>query len=360
MLAMDRTGANRLQQLLIGTAAFVVIVAGMRVAAPLLVLFLLAAFIAVVTLPLFAGLKRIGLPAPVALVILVLLLLLLAAGATTVLARSAADFTANLGYYQERLQERMRGLLEKAAERGLKPTDFLSEQLDGRAIWSAMGEALKGITGLLGQLFIVLLVVIFLLLEAAVLPRKLRAIPGVSEDTRQRLAHAVESVRRYMGVKALMSLLTGSLVAILLALTGTDYPILLGFTAFLLNFVPNIGSFAAAVPGILLAFVEFGSGRAAIVAAGYLVINVGVSNFLEPPTMGRSLGLSPLVVILSLLFWGWVLGPIGMVLSVPLTMTVKIFMGSLEETRGAAILLSANVPEEESGATSVETERDAS
>ena len=337
---------ERLPQLLLGVAAFVVIVAGMKAAAPLLVLFLLAAFIAVVTLPMFVNLQSRGLPAPVALIILVLLLVLIAAGATTVLTRSVADFTDNLEYYQERLQTRVSGLLAQAAERGWQPGDFLAEQLDGAAIWGALRQALLGLSGLLGQLFIVLLVVVFLLLEAAVLPRKLRAISGISDDTRQRLADAVESVRRYMGVKALMSLLTGSLVAILLALTRTDYPILLGFSAFLLNFVPNIGSFVASIPGILLAFVEFGPSRAAIVAGGYLVINVMVSNIIEPPTMGRSLGLSPLVVILSLLFWGWVLGPVGMVLSVPLTMTVKIFMGSLEETRGVALLLSATVPED--------------
>jgi len=346
---MVRIEFNRRLQSLLGIAAFVVIVAGMKAAAPLLVLFLLAAFIAVVTLPLFAGLQRRGIPAPIALLILVLLLILIAAGATTVLAGSVADFTANLDIYQERLQHRMSGLLEQAAERGFKLSDFIAEQLDTGALWRAMGDALAGISGLFGQLFIVLIVVIFLLLEAAILPKKIRAIQGISDDTRQRLADAVDSVRRYMGVKTLMSLLTGSLVAILLAGTRTDYPILLGFTAFLLNFVPNIGSFVASVPGILLAFVEFGPGRAAIVAVGYVIINVGVSNFIEPPTLGRSLGLSPLVVILSLLFWGWVLGPVGMVLSVPLTMTVKIFMGSLEETRGLALLLSASAPEEQGG-----------
>lgn len=343
---MQNPTSNRLPQLLLGVAAFVIIVAGMKAAAPLLVLFLLAAFIAVCTLPLFDGLQRRGLPASLALAILVLILILIMAGATNVLARSVADFTENLDYYQARLQIRTSGLLEQAAARGWKLSDFLSEQLDGRAVWGAMGQALRGLSGLLGQLFIVLLVVVFLLLEAAVLPRKLRAISTISADTRQRLADAVDSVRRYMGVKALMSLLTGSLVAILLALTRTDYPILLGFSAFLLNFVPNIGSFVASIPGILLAFIEFGPGRAATVAAGYLLINVTVSNVLEPPTMGQSLGISPLVVILSLLFWGWVLGPVGMVLSVPLTMTVKIFMGSLEETRGVALLLSANVPDE--------------
>jgi len=318
---MPNPAPERLPQLLLGVAAFVVIVAGMRAAAPLLVLFLLAAFIAVVTLPLFVNLQRRGLPAPVALIILVLLLVLIAAGATTVLTRSVADFTENLDYYQARLQTRVSGLLAQAAERGWEPGDFLAEQLDGAALWGAMRQALLGLSGLLGQLFIVLLVVVFLLLEAAVLPRKLRSISGISDDTRQRLADAVESVRRYMGVKALMSLLTGSLVTILLA-------------------------FVASIPGILLAFVEFGPGRATIVGGGYLVINVLVSNILEPPTMGQSLGLSPLVVILSLLFWGWVLGPVGMVLSIPLTMTVKIFMGSLEETRGVALLLSATVPED--------------
>ena len=123
---------------------------------------------------------------------------------------------------------------------------------------------------------------------------------------------------------------------------GVDYPVLWGLLAFFFNFVPNIGSVIAAVPAIVLAMIQTDLLTTLLTAIGYLVINVIVGNFLEPKIMGKGLGLSTLVVFLSLVFWGWVLGPVGMLLSVPLTMIVKISLENFEQTRWMAILLSAN------------------
>lgn len=120
---------------------------------------------------------------------------------------------------------------------------------------------------------------------------------------------------------------------------GLDFPMLWGLLAFMFNYVPNIGSIIAALPAVLLAVVQLGAGRAALIAIGYLVLNVLVGNLLEPRIMGRSMGLSTLVVFLSLIFWGWVLGPVGMLLSVPLTMTLVIALESSPETERFAILL---------------------
>jgi predicted PurR-regulated permease PerM len=139
----------------------------------------------------------------------------------------------------------------------------------------------------------------------------------------------------------MVSLATGVLVAVWLVVLGLDYPLLWGLLAFLLNYVPNIGSIIAAVPAVLLAVVQLGILRALLVAAGFLVVNLVMGGAVEPRFMGRGLGLSTLVVFLSLLFWGWLLGPVGMLLSVPLTMTVKIALDSREDTRWAAVLLGA-------------------
>ena len=128
------------------------------------------------------------------------------------------------------------------------------------------------------------------------------------------------------------------------AVLGVDYPILMGFLAFMLNYVPNVGSFIAAIPGVLLAFIEFGPGWAAVTAIGYVAINVTVGNVLEPRLMGRGLGLSPLVILISMIFWGWVLGPVGMLLSVPLTMIAKIALESANETRWIALLMGSQSP----------------
>ncbi len=142
-----------------------------------------------------------------------------------------------------------------------------------------------------------------------------------------------------MVIKTLVSLATGIAIAIWLGVLGVDYAMLWGLLAFLLNYVPNIGSIIAAIPAVLLALVQLGVGSALLAALGFLVVNAAIGNVIEPRFMGRGLGLSTLVVFLSLVFWGWVLGPVGMLLSVPLTMTVKIALESNEDTRWIAILL---------------------
>jgi predicted PurR-regulated permease PerM len=191
----------------------------------------------------------------------------------------------------------------------------------------------------LSNAFLILLTVIFILLEAATFPGKLNAAFGSSEETAGTFESFLGKINRYMVIKTWMSLMTGILVAVFLAILRVDYPVLWGLLAFMFNYVPNIGSIIAAVPPVLLAFIQFGTTKALIAAAGYVVFNVIIGNVVEPRFMGRGLGLSTLVVFLSLVFWGWILGPVGMVLSIPLTMTLKIALESAEETKWAGILL---------------------
>ncbi len=132
---------------------------------------------------------------------------------------------------------------------------------------------------------------------------------------------------------------TGLLVYFFLLIVGVDYPLLWAVLAFVLNYIPTIGSIIALIPPFLLAMVQLGFIDSIIVLAGYLTINTIMGNILEPKFMGKGLGLSTLVVFLSLVFWGWVLGPIGMLLSVPLTITIKIALDSSEETRWLAVML---------------------
>jgi predicted PurR-regulated permease PerM len=129
-----------------------------------------------------------------------------------------------------------------------------------------------------------------------------------------------------------------------LAIIGVDFPILWGLLAFLLNYIPSIGSIIAAIPAVLLALIQLGIGEALFAGLGYLVVNFVMGNIIEPRFMGSSLGISTLVVFLSLVFWGWVFGPIGMLLSVPLTMSIKIALDSKENTLWLSTLLSSGIP----------------
>ena len=197
--------------------------------------------------------------------------------------------------------------------------------------------------GVLTNSFMILLTVIFILFEAAGMPNKLRAALPNADSSLASFEKFITGVRQYLAIKTLVSLATGLVVTIGLLLLGLDYAPLWGMIAFLLNYVPNIGSIIAAVPAILLAVVQLGPIHSLLVAALYLLTNVIMGNAVEPRLMGQKLGLSALVIFISLVFWGWVLGPVGMLLSVPLTMVVKIALEVNESTRWMAILLSSDV-----------------
>jgi predicted PurR-regulated permease PerM len=186
---------------------------------------------------------------------------------------------------------------------------------------------------------LIFILAIFLLLEAGTLTAKMAAAFGEGHVHLETFRQLFEDINRYLVIKTWISLLTGLLAGVLCAAAGVDFPVLWGVLAFVLNYVPNIGSIVAAIPPTLLALLRLGSGASLAVAAGYVVINTVLGNMVEPRVMGNGLGLSPFVVLLSLVFWGWVLGPIGMLLSVPLTMAVKIATESSDQTRWIAVLL---------------------
>ena len=210
---------------------------------------------------------------------------------------------------------------------------------NAQSIFSFVSGTLTSLAGVLSNAFLILITVIFMLLEAATFPAKIRAMPGDSSQSLDNLDKIVATINQYMAIKTLTSLLTGVLIAAWLTFFGVDFALLWGLLAFLLNYVPNIGSILAAVPAVLLAFIQLGAGGAAWVGLGFVLVNTLIGYAIEPRFMGKGLGLSTLVVFVSLVFWGWALGPVGMLLSVPLTMTAKITLESNEETRWIAILL---------------------
>jgi predicted PurR-regulated permease PerM len=217
--------------------------------------------------------------------------------------------------------------------------DGLLDAVDPGAALGFAAVLLNEVGALLTNGVLILLTVVFILLEVGSFRYKLRRAIGAPRATFPPVAAFMDGMKRYFVIKTEVSLITGTLVAVWLAVLGVDFPLLWGLIAFLFNYVPNIGSIIAAIPATLLALVQLGLWPAFLVAAGYLAINMVMGNFLEPRWMGHGVGLSPLVVFFSLIAWGWVLGPVGLLLSVPLTMTVKIAAESFPETRWLAVLL---------------------
>lgn len=325
---------------LIITAAFVIVVAGMREAQPILVPFLLSAFIAIIAMPPLVFLQHRGIPKGIALLLVILAVIALGTLMGALIGTSVDDFSRQIPSYQQKLEGQTKGLFESLAGMGIEVSqDTARKLLDPGKAMKMAAQSLNTLGGMLTNAFLILLTVIFILLEASDFPAKLRLVLDDPEASFGHLDRFTDNIKRYMAIKTGTSLLTGVAITIWLWVLGVDYPVLWGTLAFLLNYVPNIGSIIAAIPAILLALVQLGPGPALWAAIGYLVVNSLVGNVIEPRFMGRGLGLSTLVVFLSLVFWGWILGPVGMFLSVPLTMTVKIALDSSEDSRWIAILL---------------------
>lgn len=332
---------SRVAKLMFLIAAFVIVVAGIREASTILVPFLTAVFVTIVSTPMAIWLNRKGVPMPVALGLVIFLLIALAVLGVGVIGKSVNDLTKNLANYQTMASTHIEDLTDWLKGRGLQIEDSqpIRDLLDPAAAMGWVGNTLGALTAVMSQAFIILLLAIFMLLEAAILPEKVKRLPGMNDAGWGRLGKIVDDVRFYMGIKTVMSMLTGLGVGVWCAVLKIDFPILLGLLAFILNYVPNVGSILAAVPGVTLALFQFNVGTAALAGAGYLAINVSVSNFLEPRLLGKSLGMSPLIIVVSMFFWGWAMGPIGMLLAVPLTMTTKIAMESGRSTQWIAMMM---------------------
>ncbi len=333
----NRTTASHI---LVTIAAFVVVIAGMSAAKSILVPFLLAIFIAINLAPPMFWLQRKGIPSWLALLIVILGVFLMGLLLAGLVGSSVRNFSSDLPVYEEKLKEQtiiIAGWLKRFGVNTLE-IEFSKIFNPGSAM-KLVAILLNSLGNVLTNGFLILMTVIFMLMEASTFPVKLRAALGGSERSLLYFHTFIRNVKDYMAIKTLVSLATGVLVSIWLAIIGVDYYLLWGVLAFVLNYIPNIGSIIAAVPAVLLTVVQLGLVKALVVAGGYVVINLLMGNVIEPRFMGRGLGLSTLVVFLSLIFWGWVLGPVGMLLSVPLTITAKIALDSREDTRWMSLLL---------------------
>ncbi len=327
---------------LLTCAALIVVFAGLKVAGEILVPFLFSLVLAVLAQPLVRRLSRWGLPTIASVLVTVLLLVFGGLALAGLLGGSLAAFTGELPQYRSGFQSLADSFLAFLERVGLLRGDADLREAVANAVNPAVavdfvGGLVGGLIGLLSNSVLVILTLIFLLLEAQDLPPKIAKV--LSPETATNLIGAGAKVQQYLGLKTAVSLFTGILLGVWTSVVGLEHPVLWGLMAFLFNFVPAIGSILAAVPPVLLAWVGLGGGSALLVGLGFLVVNMGVGNFLEPRLMGRSLGLSPLVVFLSLLFWGWIFGPAGMLLSVPLTVIAKILLESNPNLRNIAILL---------------------
>lgn len=325
-------------------AALVIVAAGIRAAADIVIPFLLSVFIAILCGPAVLWLHRRRVPQAISILIVVVAVM----GGLTLIGSiaftSLQEFTGQVPVYQARLES----LLEATTGQLQDLLQPLGISIAYSDIWenfnlnSAIGVAgttLRQFGSILTKILLVFLTVLFMLLEASRFPAKLSAALGKSNAVRPGFRQFADSVKHYLAIKTATSLATGLSAGLWLWILDVDNAFFWGLVAFLFNYIPNIGSILAAIPPCLLALLQDGLTVALLVALGYVVINVVIGSLIEPNFMGEGLGLSPLVVFISLVFWGWLLGGAGMLLSTPLTMSVKIALENNAETRWISILV---------------------
>lgn len=322
-------------------AAIVIVIYGMQMAKVVLVPFLIAVFLGLITVRPMLWLQQKRVPAILAALVIVTTILLILAVVGTILGTSIGDFTAALPGYQARLDTIVDGVVKFIAKnlKGDQSIESLGDMVDPGWVMGLVASILNSLKDVLTNIFLIIFTMIFILLEASSVQTKVEAAFGRTENSLERPRLFLQNLGRYLGFKTIVSLATGLCAGLLTWSIGLDFPLLWAMLAFLLNYVPTIGSIIAAVPAVLLALVQLGPGEAGATAIGFAAINVIFGNLIEPRLMGYGVGISPLVVFVGLVFWGWVFGPVGMLLSVPLTMTLKLALESDERTRWVAILL---------------------
>lgn len=333
--------------LLLQLASVFIVVAGLKLAAPLLVPLAAAFFLALLALPLLTWLEEHRVPRGLAVAIAALANVGVFVLMGMLLSSSLASFVDAAPRYRDQLL----GFLDQAVawgeSRGMPAARWVEEGLfDATSVVDLISGTLKGVATLATAVVLIITTMVFILVEVGVFPAKLQAATGNRVQPRWRYARIRFEVQRYLVMKTVVSVVMGVLTGLGVYAIGLDFPVLWGLVAFVFNYIPNIGPVLAAIPALGLSLISLGVGRTLLVAALYLALHVVLANFLEPALFGRRLGLSPLVVFLSLIFWGWVWGPVGMFLSVPLTVVARIVFESSREMRWMAVLLASEPPGE--------------
>lgn len=387
-MSQDTSIHNRGARFLITSASVVIVIAGLREIKPIALPLVMAVFLSVLSAPLLSWLVKHRVPKLISVLATVLANLLVVVAMLLLVGNSVSAFARSVPSYQERLEEKARPVFGWLEEAGINTSEFnwLQDSLptddrtppateevpergnvgdDGSAqtaeeadtaepnrrsgslvdissLFDFVTSTLRTIASLMTMTMLVFLMMIFILFEAAGMPRKLELALGWEPNDLARMTRAKTEMQHYLVIKTLISLVTGAIVFLWVSWMGIDFPLLWGLIAFFLNYIPSLGSILASIPAMALALVQIGPGHAILVGLGYLVINLVFGNFVEPHLMGRQLGMSTLVVFISLIFWGWVWGPIGMLLAVPLTMILKIFLEHTEDFRWLAQLISAH------------------
>ncbi len=339
---MTKQNSFDIHKVWMSLAAFIIVIAGIKAASSIVIPFLLSIFIATVSAPAIFWLERLKLPRILAFLIVLSFVVFVLFGFGYILSTSVDSFLSNTPQYTAKIMDMVGSFKEILDRFGIEISKAdLEAMFDPSGLLNFAGGFLKSFSTVLSKSFIIFLGVTFMLFETSSLKTKMYLLSKQDESDENPFEKFSQKLNSYLAIKTVISFVTGILVTIGLTIIGVDFALLLGVIVFLLNYIPSIGSVIAAVPAVLVALVGLDISSVFWVITLYLVINVVMGNVVEPRYMGKGLGLSVVVIFFSLIFWGWVLGSVGMFLAVPLSMTIKLAFESHPSTKDIAMLLSS-------------------
>lgn len=321
-------------------ASFVIIIAGIMFSTSIITPLLMALFISIICAQPITWLQKKKVPQGLAIAIVFIIIVAVFTGFGEIIGNSLSSFSKDAPMYEKHLNEMGVSILQFLQDRGMDiSTDKISNILNPSKIMGLTAGILGQLGGFMGNALTIFFLVLFLLMELDSMTFKTKALTKYSSVSYEYLNTIGQSIRHYLSIKTMTSLITGILIWISLAIVGVDYAIIWALIAFLLNYIPNIGSIIAAFPAVLFSVVQLGFGGAIWTTVIFVAVNMVIGNVVEPKMMGKGLGLSTFVVFVSLIFWGFVMGTVGMFLSVPLTMAIKIMLEQNPQTKWIAVFL---------------------
>lgn len=321
-------------------ASGVIVIAGLKIGAPIINPILMAIFFSVIIYHPINWLKKKGVNGVLSIILVVLGLLIIVGGLGGVVTRSIIQFSQNLPFYKNELHEITRSTITTLNGYGMDlSSDNVTKNFSPGSVFGYAGKFLTGIGGLLGQITLLVLVAAFILGETNSYPIKLKLVLKDPDVSLGNITVISRNIRYYLGVKTLTGLIGGVSVTIVLIIMKVQYAVIWGILVLLMRYIPNIGSVIAAIPIMLFVLIQDGITGVLYVGIAYGIINFVIGQIIEPKFLAKGMNLSTLAVFLSLVFWGWILGDIGMLLAVPITMGLKISLETRENSKWMAIML---------------------
>ncbi len=339
---MDLLKDNSIKFLLFYLSAIVIVISGLKAASDIFMLLFLAIFISSIFSAVLTFFSSKGLPKFLGYMVILLIVVFVFGLFTYIVSYSLKDLSHNIIQYEDKLRGFITNILN-GNNTLLGQTidkDQIIQSLELKPFVNFSASFIGGLSTFFSKFFLLIIGVAFILAESKSFQKKLNIIFRNDKTKLHSFRLFSSNIQKYFLIKTFTSFLTGLVITLILLAFDIQYPILWGVLAFLLNFIPVIGSFVASVPALILSLIFLDAASTIWLAVLYLITNVTVSNILEPKLMGHGLGLSPMLIFFSLIFWGWVLGITGMFLAVPLTMTLKIAFDSAEHTKWLGILFS--------------------